>query len=973
MSDFDIAIIGSGAAGSVIAWQLVQRGLRVAVLEKGRRQDPTTFEHTEFQMMPRLYKHGGFQTTKNNDLVILQASTVGGSTVVNNAIWMRADLKRILPQWSALGAHIDEQALTSGYTAMERLLKVDEIPLDIANAATKPFLDACALEGIPARRLKNNREECIGCGWCNYGCRYNRKTSMLVTLIPWAERLGAQVIDDCQDLRLIHKKDRVTRAEFWRGGKLMSIEADRFVVSGGAIGSSELLLQSGIDCDGLVGRGLHVLGGVVVNGRMKDAVSGYDGIGLTCVADGGPTHVVETFYSPPGAFAVTLGGWFEEHAKRMKDYAYYMQAGVMVGTEPRGAVTLGNNKTASINLTFSKQEVAALRDGIKFISRIFFRAGAEAVIPSTYNGLTLKSVNELPQLDKIIRSPDDLLLGSAHPQGGNPMNDNPQKGVVDSRFHVHGFKNLYVSDASVFPTNIWVNCQATVMAVAYTAADMIAEDAGTESSSPPADALQYEIRKRWRNHDSNQTSVPLRTYRPASLDEVVTIINEAERLHVGVRAIGSSHSWSDVAVTNDFLLLPERLAKPLELDRSLLRPRARTLPLVEVQAGMRIHELNAFLDQQGRAIENMGGYDGQTIAGVMATSTHGSGTEFGPLAEMIQSVDLVASGGRIYRIEPMDGITDSVIYRQRYPQRTLMQDDNWYRAVLVSMGSMGVMYSVILRTVPKFWLKEVRSLTTWEDVKEELRKGTVFTLNEHYELLLNPYAVDKKHACLVTTRNSCPQPAHLPPDKSTRNPLNELVSLLPITGPFLRGWFDANPTKIPDSINRTLESLVDDAYINVSYKVFNIGAANDIDSYSCELAVPMEGFKYIDAVDRILLRAAEMATAGNIYQSGPIAMRFVKKSDFLLSMQQGGNTCMLELIGVKDTLGILEIFYRFEHDIYEIGGRPHWGQMNSVNGEEVHRLYPFLQDWLKIRKQMDPQGTFNSPFSWRAGLNQTSL
>lgn len=64
------------------------------------------------------------------------------------------------------------------------------------------------------------------------------------------------------------------------------------------------------------------------------------------------------------------------------------------------------------------------------------------------------------------RRPDDLTLGSAHPQGDNPMSDNPAIGVVDSQFRVHGSENLYVCDESVFPTTIRNNPQLTIMAMA---------------------------------------------------------------------------------------------------------------------------------------------------------------------------------------------------------------------------------------------------------------------------------------------------------------------------------------------------------------------------------------------------------------------------------------------------------------------------------------------------------------------------
>ncbi len=66
-------------------------------------------------------------------------------------------------------------------------------------------------------------------------------------------------------------------------------------------------------------------------------------------------------------------------------------------------------------------------------------------------------------------------LGTGHPQGGNALSRDPRKGVVDISFRVHGFENLYVCDASVFPTTIGVNPQLTVMTLADYAAPLITQ------------------------------------------------------------------------------------------------------------------------------------------------------------------------------------------------------------------------------------------------------------------------------------------------------------------------------------------------------------------------------------------------------------------------------------------------------------------------------------------------------------------
>ena len=74
----DAVVIGSGAGGSVMAFELARRGLDVTVVEAGARWDPTTFEHDELAMFVRAYKHSGLQGTEDHDSLIVQGFTVGG-------------------------------------------------------------------------------------------------------------------------------------------------------------------------------------------------------------------------------------------------------------------------------------------------------------------------------------------------------------------------------------------------------------------------------------------------------------------------------------------------------------------------------------------------------------------------------------------------------------------------------------------------------------------------------------------------------------------------------------------------------------------------------------------------------------------------------------------------------------------------------------------------------------------------------
>ena len=471
----DAAIIGSGAAGSVMAYELARRGLDVVVLEKGRREDPQTFEHSELAMFPRIYKQGGLQSTDDHDTIVVQGQVVGGSTVINNAIWLRAELDRILPDWESCGAHIPRDALEAAYTELEGALHVSPVPHNVANAGGDVFLRGCEGAGVEGEYLNNNRHECIGCGWCNYGCRYNRKVSMLVSYVPWAEAKGTRFLDRCDHARVRHDGHRAIGVEAVRNGQPISFDADRVVVSAGAIGSSAVLLESGIDVDGRVGKGLHVLGGVFLTGETDEQINGYDGIGLTCLAKASDDYVIESFFAPPVAFSLRLGGFFLSHFDRALNYTSFIDGGVMVGTDPaNGSVRLDRKGRVHIDLKFDDQDLAGLRAGMQTLGRIYFAAGARRVFPSSFKFIEFAHPEQLDEIDDMIRRPDDLLLGSAHPQGGNPMNEDASYGVVGLDFKVHGFENLYVADTSVWPSNIWANCQATAMATSHVAATHVA-------------------------------------------------------------------------------------------------------------------------------------------------------------------------------------------------------------------------------------------------------------------------------------------------------------------------------------------------------------------------------------------------------------------------------------------------------------------------------------------------------------------
>ena len=544
-----------------------------------------------------------------------------------------------------------------------------------------------------------------------------------------------------------------------------------------------------------------------------------------------------------------------------------------------------------------------------------------------------------------------------------------------------------------------------------------------QAPEPPPVYVPAYVPRSQENHGKNVSWEPVVSLRPDT--DVEVLAAALGHLHATLppdlrfKPGGWRHSWSPVAATDGVYVHPEWMRGVASVAPETLRDTVSTENLFEVYAGTRIREINEALWTAGRALPWLGGYDGQTLGGVLPTGTHGSVLRFGPLAEMVRSLDLVRYDGAVVRIEPAARpLTAPEAFEAAHPAWSLVQDDDVFHAALVSMGTMGVFHRLVIEAVPRFWLKEVRTATTMPAAQAVLRGGNLYRLAEvaarpawiappdgrafadhpkpayHLELLWNPYTdrvvVTSRHPVDAARRAAFEQEE---PAWFGQAPVRDLHRALKLDAmaddysrpdvpelatEYLSGVLDEalevvarlRPQLLPRFIDSSLASLPDPSYVQRSYKVFNIGqGANHIPAQSGTLSVPLRDDHWLDAIDVIRTTARRLADEARTYQTGPIALRFVRGSEILLADPE--DVCKFEVIFGGDnnhvqalSRTVVKAYYDALYAVFGGDVRLHWGQLIpdgtlDLPGRTAHRVresYPRYDVWRTIRDQFDPAG-----------------
>jgi hypothetical protein len=545
----DVVIVGSGAGGAPLAAELAMAGLEVVVLEKGAFVRAADMTQDWVSMFERMEGRRGIGSSRDLGVNLSYAETLGGSTVHYWACSFRPPPSRI-ERWNReFGLGLDyERDLVPLLDRVENNLSVHRTHDYLFNAnnrlirlGTQRMRELSGDERYRGENTPQAAKSCIGCGFREVGCAYNRKQSQLVSYLPIASRAGAKLITDCDVREILTSGGRATgvrgvvRAPRDSGsaGPTVTVNARQAVVAAGnGLTTPELLLRAGLTNANL-GHNLVVNPNVFIFARYPlemnlrhgppEAwwVTGFVDVrrdSTGAYLDGG-WHAIPDLRDTATAAAL-LGFKGDELRARMLEFPRLASAFSSIDDENHveNKVTLDDNGDWQVDYRLRGDDPAKARDYLRKICRIYLAAGFEEIfIPTT--GRTIQRAGTYPEtagriddvVDTIAAEPSDLTISGAHLLCTARRSATPGNGVCDPHGETYELPGLYVAGSAALPTSVGVDPSITMITISTLLARQLLAARGKQLvelgwrrtrknhaqivSGPPA-ALGYDVEQR---------------------------------------------------------------------------------------------------------------------------------------------------------------------------------------------------------------------------------------------------------------------------------------------------------------------------------------------------------------------------------------------------------------------------------------------------------------------------------------------
>ena len=482
----DVVIVGTGSGGGTLGAYLAERGWNVVMVEKGGFYRAEDFSQREEDAMADFNGRRGLDSTADNSIFLNYAEAVGGCTVHYWGDSFRTPPDRLARWRTKTGIDwFAPDALNPHWDIIEKELGIHIAGPELFNENNRLVQKGCEALGVEGHAVPTARVDCISCGWTQFGCAYNRKSSQLITTIPRISKRGGRVISDARVDEIIVENgravgvagqlvDRQTEARRAR----FRVAADVVVLAGGAIGTAELLLRN-FPRD-VAGRRFYMNPHYFVFADFGRDIDNQTGIPCAYAvhewrqvrtdARGryqGGGYIMLSSHQSPGIMAVLLSEAGAAHTERMKRYRHLGSTMSVIDEDNPGRIYI--DEAGYRRTEFRVRGVDQLKavDYLKNAARIFLAAGARDVwIPDIY-GTIVRNESDI-QHKITLRSvqPNAQFTAGSHFLGTAPIGTDQRDTFAGPTGEAHRVRNLYVADGAAVPTSISVDPSLTIMGFA---------------------------------------------------------------------------------------------------------------------------------------------------------------------------------------------------------------------------------------------------------------------------------------------------------------------------------------------------------------------------------------------------------------------------------------------------------------------------------------------------------------------------
>ncbi|GAB2851419.1 D-arabinono-1,4-lactone oxidase [Microbacterium insulae] len=423
----------------------------------------------------------------------------------------------------------------------------------------------------------------------------------------------------------------------------------------------------------------------------------------------------------------------------------------------------------------------------------------------------------------------------------------------------------------------------------------------------------------WQNWGRTESVRPRRVEFPRTTEAVQRAVTAAAAQSLTIKAVGAGHSFTGIALAPGVLLDLTDLSGLVAVDRE----RAR----VTLRAGTRLYDIPGLLAPYGLAMENLGDIDRQSISGAISTGTHGTGARFRGIAAQVVGATLVTASGDLLTVDEE-------------------HDPDLVPAVALGLGALGILVEVTLQCVPAFVLHAVEQPEELAAVLDGLDARAAEP--DHFEFYWFPHtdrAMTKTNTRLPESAPRHPLPAFgkWVDDRLVGGALHQVACSVARTV----------PATIP-RINRLSVTMWGDReFTDASHRVF--ATSRSVRFREMEYALPVAHAR--PAFEA--LRALVDERGWRI--SFPVEVRFAAADDRWLSTAHGRDSAYIAVHRYwRDDPR--EYFDAVEHIMLDLGGRPHWGKMHTLDAAALRDRYPRFDDFTALRDRLDPDRVFANPY-----------